>query len=150
MTKTISFPLMALALVLVVPAQQESPSQAPTQQARPNPIPDPPYKNLQVLPKDISKPELVQTMRTFSIQLGVRCGHCHVANDDLSIADFPSDEKPAKTKARVMIRMLDTINGQHLTRLESGGSQVSRATCWTCHREQSKPEEWKMPERLKQ
>jgi hypothetical protein len=88
-------------------------------------------------------------MRTFSIQLGVRCNHCHVAAYDLSMADFPSDEKPTKAKARVMIRMLKTINSQHLTRLEPSGTQIPRATCWTCHREQSKPEQWKIPERLK-
>ena len=36
------------------------------------------FRNLKVLPKDISKHELESTMRGFAFALGVRCDHCHV------------------------------------------------------------------------
>ena len=38
-------------------------------------IPDS-FDNLQVLPGDISKPELMDIMRQFAGDLGVRCNHC--------------------------------------------------------------------------
>src|SRR5688500_13932467 len=41
------------------------------------------FKNLQVLPKDISRADLVQTMRQVATDLGVRCTHCHVGPDNL-------------------------------------------------------------------
>jgi hypothetical protein len=33
--------------------------------------------NLQVLPKDIPRPQLLQTMQAFNQALGVQCSHCH-------------------------------------------------------------------------
>ena len=52
-------------------------------------IPDK-FENLQVLPKDIPKDQLVQTMRSFANALGVRCVHCHAAKDpqDMKTMDF--------------------------------------------------------------
>ncbi len=38
----------------------------------------PPPANLQVLPKDIPRPELLATMRGFAGGLGVMCNYCHV------------------------------------------------------------------------
>ena len=43
-------------------------------------IPDK-FTNLKVLPKDIAKRDLVETMRSFSMALGVTCQHCHVEKD---------------------------------------------------------------------
>jgi len=68
-------------------------------------IPDT-YTNLQVLPKDIKKPDLLAIMKSFSLTLDVNCSHCHVATDDLSSADFPNDEKPTKAAARKMLRAI--------------------------------------------
>lgn len=65
-------------------------------------IPDT-YINLQVLPKDIKKPDLIVIMKSFALTMNVRCSHCHVATDDLSSADFPNDEKPTKAAARKML-----------------------------------------------
>jgi hypothetical protein len=61
------------------------------------------YINLQVLPKDIKKPDLIVIMKSFALTMNVRCSHCHVATDDLSSADFPNDEKPTKAAARKML-----------------------------------------------
>jgi len=76
-----------------------------SQAARRNPIPDT-FTNLKVLPPDIKKADLVAIMKAMSIGLKVRCANCHVATDDLSQADFPSDEKPTKVAAREMLRTL--------------------------------------------
>ena len=62
------------------------------------------FKNLQALPKDIPRAELVSTMRGVAGGLGVRCTHCHVGPDNLEGMDFASDEKPTKRAARLMIR----------------------------------------------
>ena len=37
------------------------------------------FKNLQVLPSNISHDELIATMRGYAAALGTRCDHCHVA-----------------------------------------------------------------------
>jgi hypothetical protein len=49
-------------------AQATPPAQASTSQ----------YKNLQVLPHDIPREQLIEIMRAFARSLGVRCNHCHV------------------------------------------------------------------------
>lgn len=103
--------------------------------AQQNPIPET-YTNLQVLPKDISRAQLVPVMRNFAQHLGVRCEHCHVGEgNDLSKFDFASDARPAKATARKMLAMVRTING---TLLEGVGTApapgTNRVTCFTCHR----------------
>ena len=48
-------------------------------------------------------------MREFSFALNVRCQYCHTGGDGISFegVNFASDEKPAKVKARAMLRMVD-------------------------------------------
>lgn len=67
-------------------------------------IPDA-FENLQLLPKDINKGQLVGTMRGWATALGVRCTHCHVGPDNLVGMDFASDDKPTKRTARKMLEM---------------------------------------------
>lgn len=105
------------------------------------------FENLQVLPPDIPRRELVETMKGFTAALGVRCQHCHVGEgDDLSTFDFPADTKPEKRAARVMIEMVRAINRDHLPRLkEAAGEEMAgeeapaRVTCATCHRGEPEP-----------
>src|SRR4051812_45118087 len=64
------------------------------------------YKNLQVLPKDISSKQLQQIMvDEFQDGLGVSCGYCHVQEKGSMHLDYASDEKPEKEIARLMIKM---------------------------------------------
>src|SRR5882672_10879741 len=65
----------------------------------------PPFapQNLQVLPKDISRQDLIGAMRLFNQALGVQCDHCHVARE------FAKDDKPTKNVARAMIRMVHSL-----------------------------------------
>jgi len=100
-------------------------------------------KNLQVLPEGTKGDELRQIMRGFASALGVRCQHCHVGEGpDLTQFDFPSDDKPAKQKARLMIEMVRAINRSYLSQLaeiEDPAQPRVEVTCITCHRSQQKP-----------
>ncbi|HXV76537.1 MAG TPA: c-type cytochrome [Candidatus Polarisedimenticolaceae bacterium] len=96
-------------------------------------IPDE-YTNLTVVPKEITKSELVGLMREVASSLGVRCAYCHVGPDDLQGMDFASDEKAVKRTARTMMKMVDEINGRHLKAIETGRAETTRVRCVTCHR----------------
>ena len=84
-----------------------TPAQNPAAETRPatNPIPDK-YTNLQILPKDITKPQLISVMKQFSITFGVRCSYCHAVSDDLTTGSFDSDDKAAKQKARDLMKTI--------------------------------------------
>ena len=99
----------------------------------------PPYKNLKVLPKDISRTNLLATMKAFSQSLGVRCTYCHVGEDNqpLSAMDFASDKKANKAIARDMLRLVNRLNRRDLPAI--GGLTEPRVTCYTCHRGSKEP-----------
>jgi hypothetical protein len=98
------------------------------------------FANLQVLPKDIPKAELVRTMRGFAGALGVRCNHCHVGGSASSLDgfDFASDGKETKKVARAMMLMTQEINARLLPR--TGRSPVLEVRCFTCHHGVARPE----------
>ncbi len=101
-------------------------------------IPDK-FTNLQVLPKDISRADLVAAMRDISGALGVRCDHCHARGNEPQPLDFASDQKESKQTARTMLRMVNTINGDYLGKLAPKEGTRSAATCFTCHHGSSTP-----------
>ena len=80
------------------------------------------FHNLQVLPVNISRDELIATMRGFTRALGTRCDHCHAAGppaaDGREQLDFASDAKPEKNVARTMMRMTRTINGDYISKVD--------------------------------
>lgn len=96
--------------------------------------PPPPPQNLQVFPKDISRPELIANMKFFAQSLGVQCNFCHVGEQ--GHLDFPSDAKKEKLIARKMLAMVHRINQQ-----DFGVTDFSKAevTCFTCHRGSTHP-----------
>lgn len=103
-----------------------------------------PPENLQVLPKDIARPELTRIMRGFTQSLGVRCEYCHALRDgvtpapgqpiQISMLNLPSDAKPEKEKARFMLRMTDSLNRVVLAALPHRTDPPVHVTCMTCHR----------------
>jgi hypothetical protein len=97
------------------------------------------FTNLQVLPRDISRADLVRTMRGWASDLGARCHHCHVGPENLQGMDFASDEKPTKRAAREMLRMLQTINTSVVPALPARDVARDGVTCYTCHRAQARP-----------
>jgi hypothetical protein len=106
-------------------------------------IPDK-FTNLQVLPKDITKADLVMTMRNLAGELGFRCHNCHVGPDDLTGMDFAIDEKPTKKVAREMLKMVQSVNATLKTlppRDEPRGEPRGSVSCYTCHRGAQRPPE---------
>ena len=103
-------------------------------------IPDE-FTNLKVLDTAIEKPELIDTMRGWTLGLGVRCSHCHVGPDNLQGMDFASDEKSTKRTARRMLKMSRAINGELLADLPvvDEGEDHQTVSCYTCHRGQATP-----------
>ena len=100
-----------------------------------------PLKNIQVFPKETTRPELIDQMRHFSFALGVRCQYCHTGGDGTSFEGvvFESDEDPDKIKARFMIRMTENLNRQVLPPIPQRDEPAMEITCKTCHRGQAKP-----------
>ena len=82
------------------------------------------YKNIQLL-RGIPSERLTKIMFSFKASLGVDCTYCHIKDQ------FEKDDKPAKQVARKMIQLVRDTN----TRLGS----MTRVTCYTCHRGQTRP-----------
>jgi hypothetical protein len=91
--------------------------------------------NLQVLPKDMPGPQVVQIMQAFSAALGVQCAYCHVtATGSGTMNDFASDMKPPKKTARVMMLMARDVNAKLGAELGKPASEITQVQCVTCHR----------------
>jgi len=97
-----------LAVVLIEAAAGAGPQSDNQPRPKDNPIPNT-FVNLQVLPRDISKHDLVGMMKQFSITFAVRCSYCHEVSDDLTEGRFDSDAKPTKEKARELMKTLLSI-----------------------------------------
>jgi hypothetical protein len=84
-------------------------------------------KNLKIYPKETDVAQIKKDMKLVSKALGVQCDHCH----DLEAMDKDS---PMKEKARLMMKMVGTINGN----LKKDGFK-DQVTCNTCHAGKEKP-----------
>lgn len=133
-------PLLGVALVIALPlaAQDTHPARiahAGQRQGMPRPT------NLQVLPKNISGPDLIATMRGYTKALGVKCGFCHAENPKTHHLEFARDTKPDKLIARTMIRMTNEINARYLSTIHDPDASPAQktVTCGTCHRGNTMP-----------
>lgn len=91
-------------------------------------------KNLQILPKDMPRRQVVAMMRNFNAALGVRCSHCHVEGVNGGENDFASDAKDAKKAARSMMQMTMALNNDWVAKLPASTSGPrGQVTCYTCH-----------------
>jgi photosynthetic reaction center cytochrome c subunit len=128
--------------VFVLAGSMVAIAQAPQGGGQGRGAPQPPPTNLQVLPKDIARPQLLQAMQNFSAALGVTCNHCHVFNgpgDPMN--DMASDAKPTKNIARAMMRMVREINPTVQKAVATKpADQVAAVGCATCHRGSAIPE----------
>ncbi|WP_207425839.1 c-type cytochrome [Pedobacter sp. SYSU D00535] len=102
----------------------------------------PEYKNLKVLPKNISHEELDKVMKHYNNALGVRCNFCHAPNKNGEKGlDFASDEKEEKTIARNMMKMTNKLNQKYFgTEKKVHNQAVMEVSCNTCHRGKAHPE----------
>lgn len=99
-------------------------------------------KNLQVLPKDMPRSQVIGIMRSFTTALGLRCSDCHVVTNpgqQPERLDPSLDDKELKKVARVMLRMTMDINGKYLTETGRTFTPLTRVTCETCHHGAPKP-----------
>ncbi len=93
------------------------------------------FKNLQVLPKDISKDGLEKIMKQFESALDVNCSYCHVKQVGSTELDFASDAKSEKESSRAMMRMTLQINKDNFeVKQPLIGDSLMIVTCYTCHR----------------
>jgi len=100
------------------------------------------FKNLKILPKDISKQALDSIMDEYSLSLGVHCGFCHARNADSIIKklDFASDAKEEKEIARHMMKMTATLNTNDFNFNNSAKPDtIHEIVCYTCHRGKKDP-----------
>lgn len=130
-----SLPLLAQAVLAepqAAPAAPPAAAAAPAQAgkaATPTPGGAGPWKDLQVLPKNISKDELKKTMKSMSRDLGVDCSFCHEEPDMVK-------DTNKKKLAREMMQMTSDINKKY-------PATMKKVTCFTCHRGKEEPERQK-------
>jgi hypothetical protein len=98
------------------------------------------YKNLKVLPKDITKPQMDSVMKSFTVALNVKCNFCHVKVEGSDAWDFPSDANKHKLVAREMYKMTTKINKKYFEYTgDSDDLALQMVTCYTCHNGKKEP-----------
>jgi hypothetical protein len=90
------------------------------------------FKNIQVL-KGVPAKRLPLIMNAYTRALGVACSHCH------AVDQWEKDDKPAKQAARDMMRMVASINNDHIKNMKTVVAGVT-VSCSTCHRGQPHPD----------
>ena len=123
----------ALAAVLLTATLAGAQPPAGGAQGAPQAAPPPPA-NLHVLPKDIARPQLLQTMQAFAAALGVECSHCHVREGAGGRNDMASDEKQPKKTARAMMLLVADINAKIPAAAAKTADAAVKVECMTCHR----------------
>ncbi|QAA81232.1 c-type cytochrome [Aequorivita sp. H23M31] len=108
-------------------------------------MPQPKWKNLKVLPQDITKDSLDNLMKGYTVALGVKCNYCHMpSKTDPTKLDFADDGKIEKEIARGMITMADDINEKYFKPYfpDPKPDQVYVVACIMCHRGAPNPEKY--------
>jgi len=90
--------------------------------------------NLQIIPKDTPRPQVLATMQAFTQALGVQCNYCHVQEGRGGRNDMASDEKPTKKAARGMMVLAREINTKLPEAIGKSADATTRVGCATCHR----------------
>jgi hypothetical protein len=101
---------------------------------------EPHFKNLKILPKNITEEQMDSVMHHFSLSLGVRCTFCHKHSEDMKTWDFASDENKHKLRAREMMKLTQKINSKYFD--VAGSKRITASlmvTCYTCHHGSNDP-----------
>ena len=99
------------------------------------------YKNLKILPKNITEHTMDSIMESYSKALNVSCQFCHVriANFPDSL-DYASDKEPMKAEARKMMLMTIDINKKNFYfNKKENPIFLNTVNCMTCHRGEAFP-----------
>ncbi|MEO6406171.1 MAG: c-type cytochrome [Ferruginibacter sp.] len=99
------------------------------------------FKNLKVLPKDISDQALQKIMEDEFVEgLGVSCKYCHAKLDGSAELDYASDAKPEKEIARSMMRMTLELNNKYFgVQHPMIGDSIMAISCVSCHKGEPYP-----------
>ena len=89
------------------------------------------WKNLQILPKTMSKDEMKALMKAQAKALGVECDYCH------DVPDMGSDKIDKKQIARKMMQMQNEINEKWIKGWK--GAEKAKVSCGTCHQGHEEP-----------
>ena len=150
-SSSLSLSVAAVALlgaVFAASAAAQAPAQAqsaPPHEHEHGPMPAP--TNLQVLPKNLTGEQVHQIMHGWEAALGAECSTCHAADpkkigpNGKPALNFADDSKPDKAKARLMVKMVDDINKNYVSKLENDNP----VTCGTCHRGHLEPQKFIPP-----
>ena len=123
-----------LAIGIVVLAGSLAAAQTPVTGPAQAAPPQPPMTNLQIIPKDTPRAQVIATMQAFTASLGVACNYCHVQEGRGGRNDFASDEKPPKKAARGMMLLAREINTKLPEAVGKSAETTTRVGCATCHR----------------
>jgi hypothetical protein len=121
-----------LAVGIVVLAGSIGAAQAPAGGGQA--APPPPMTNLQIIPKDTPRPQVIATMQAFTQALGVACNYCHVQEGRGGRNDFASDEKAPTKAARGMMVLAREVNTKLPEAVGKPADATTRVGCATCHR----------------
>ncbi len=103
------------------------------------------FKNLKVLPQNISEHQLDSIMDTYNRALKVNCDFCHSKEKDITglvpandlPLDFAADNGMKETARRMMLLTID-INKRHFSQDSAVAKRpdylLNVVTCNTCHR----------------
>lgn len=99
------------------------------------------FKNLKILPQDISEEKLDSIMESYNKALGIGCGFCHSAVTNFPDSlDFAVDTNPMKEDARKMMRMTIDINKNNFYFDKNIRPEYLNVVhCKTCHRGEPYP-----------
>ena len=122
---------LLFGLALVVLTGSLAAAQPPAGGAQP---PPPPMTNLQIIPKDTPRAQVLQTMQAITAALGVQCNYCHVFEGRGGRNDMAADDKPTKKAARGMMLLTREINGKLPDAVGKPAEAATRVGCATCHR----------------
>lgn len=114
-------------------------------------IKDPGYKNLQILPKNITERQMDSVMHHFTESLNVKCNFCHVKQEaNEKEWDWASDKNKHKLVARQMMTMTNKLNDEYFP--YSGKAEdlstILTVTCYTCHNGSTEPATKPKPKKL--
>lgn len=124
-----SLALLCASTALLMGSTPQAKGKAPAKTAAKEP-----GKNLKVFKgQGLDDESLDGAMDFMGAALGVNCAYCHVRDEAKQAMLWDRDDKPAKEKARGMVRMTRALNKTHF-----GGEEV--ITCATCHNGHAKPE----------
>jgi hypothetical protein len=106
-----------------------------------NVVANPKYKNLKILPKDITNEQMDSVMHHYTASLNVKCNFCHVRNEEKKEWDWASDANKHKLIARQMMTMTNDINKKNFNHTGAAITLSSplAVTCYTCHHGAKEP-----------